>query len=75
MWLEPHPVVPDHTLEYLRTVCLGNHVQRLPEDLRDEYVAAVAERCGRPLELDYVRLNIDACQRVGARLDRSVLRL
>jgi trans-aconitate 2-methyltransferase len=59
-WLDPHPVVPDHTLEYLRTVCLGHHVLRLPEDLREEYVAAVAERCGEPVELDYVRLNIDA---------------
>ena len=44
----------------LRTVCLGHHVERLPEGLRDDYVAAVAERCGQPLELDYVRLNIDA---------------
>ena len=56
----PHPVVPEHTLEYLRTVCLGHHVERLPEELRDEYVAAVAERCGQPVELDYVRLNIEA---------------
>lgn len=60
VWLEPHPVVPEYTLEYLRTVCLGHHVERLPEHLRDEYVAAVAERCGQPLELDYVRLNMDA---------------
>jgi trans-aconitate 2-methyltransferase len=59
-WLDPHPVVPDHTLEYLRTVCLGHHVLRLPEPLRDEYVAAVAKRCGSPVELDYVRLNIEA---------------
>jgi len=60
VWLEPHHVVPEHTLEYLRTVCLGHHVERLPEDLRDAYVAAVADRCGQPLELDYVRLNMDA---------------
>jgi len=59
-WLDPHPVVPEHTLEYLRTVCLGHHVLRLPEALRDEYVAAVAQRCGQPVELDYVRLNIEA---------------
>ncbi len=59
-WLDPHPVVPEHTLEYLRTVCLGHHVLRLPESLRDEYVAAVAERCGQPVELDYVRLNMEA---------------
>ena len=59
-WLEPHPVIPGDTLEYLRTVCLGYHVQRLPEDLRDDYVEAVAERCGSPVELDYMRLNMDA---------------
>jgi trans-aconitate 2-methyltransferase len=59
-WLSPGEVVPPEPLEYLRTVCLGPHLVELPEDLRDEYVAAVAERCGEPLELDYVRLNIDA---------------
>ena len=58
--LEPHPVVPDHTGEYLRTVCLGHHLERLPEALREPFVAAVAERCGPRLELDYVRLNIAA---------------
>jgi hypothetical protein len=35
-------------------------VERLPEALRDEYVAAVADRCGQPVELDYVRLNMEA---------------
>ena len=35
----------------------------LPEELREPYVEAVAERCGEPLELDYVRLNIDARRR------------
>jgi trans-aconitate 2-methyltransferase len=60
VWLAPHPWVLDDTLEYLRTVCLGPHVERLPEHLRDDYVAAVAERCGQPLELDYVRLNMEA---------------
>lgn len=59
-WLEPFPVVPEHPLDYLRAVCLGAHLERLPEELRDPYVTAVAERCGRAVELDYVRLNIDA---------------
>lgn len=58
--LEPSPVVPEFTESYLRTVCLGHHLDRLPQDLRDGYVAAVAARCGQPVELDYVRLNIDA---------------
>ena len=61
-WTEPAPVVPEFSEEYLRTVCLGHHLERLPPELRDEYVAGVAERCGQPLELDYVRLNIDACR-------------
>ena len=59
-WLEPNPVVPELPEEYLRTVCLGHHLERLPAELHDPYVRAVAERCGQPLELDYVRLNIMA---------------
>ena len=59
-WLEPWPVDPPEPLEYLRTVCLGHHLQALPEGLREPYARAVAERCGEPLTLDYVRLNIDA---------------
>ena len=58
--LEPSPVVPEFTVDYLRTVCLGHHVDRLPEELRDRYVSEVADRCGQPVELDYVRLNIFA---------------
>jgi trans-aconitate 2-methyltransferase len=60
VWTEPHPVVPRYTEEYLRTVCLGHHLEQLPVELRDPYVTAVAERCGQPLELDYLRLNIAA---------------
>ena len=59
-WLSPGSVVPPEPVEYLRTVCLGCHVTALPEELRDDFVQAVAERCGEPLELDYVRLNIEA---------------
>jgi trans-aconitate 2-methyltransferase len=57
-WLEPYPVTPPDTSGYLRTVCLGYHLERLPEELRRPYVEAVAARCGE--ELDYVRLNIQA---------------
>jgi trans-aconitate 2-methyltransferase len=55
-WLEPYPVVPDDPGDYLRTVCLGYHLERLPEELRDDYTEAVLRRA-EP-ELDYVRLNI-----------------
>jgi trans-aconitate 2-methyltransferase len=55
-WLQPYPVVPDDPGDYLRTVCLGYHLERLPEELRDDYTEAVLRRA-EP-ELDYVRLNI-----------------
>ncbi len=59
-WLEPWPVEPPEPLEYLRTVCLGHHLMALPEALREPFASDVAARCGSPLELDYVRLNIAA---------------
>ena len=60
--LAPWPVAPEEPSEYLRTVCLGYHLKRLPEELRDRYAEAVAEACGQPLWLDYVRLNISAAR-------------
>jgi len=59
-WLTPWPVRPPEPLEYLRAVCLGHHLEALAPDLREEYVTRVAELCSEPLELGYVRLNIDA---------------
>jgi trans-aconitate 2-methyltransferase len=59
-WLEPWPVVPPEPEHYLRTVCLGNHLLALPEELRPLFVEAVAARCPDPLVLEYVRLNIVA---------------
>ena len=44
---------------YLRTVVLGAHLERLPADEHDGFVAAVAAGIGEPL-IDYVRLNIVA---------------
>ena len=57
-WLEPYPITPEDPVTFLRTVCLGPHLGRLPEELHDGYVEAVCERAGA--ELDHVRLNIDA---------------
>jgi trans-aconitate 2-methyltransferase len=57
-WLEPFPVVPDDPGDYLRTVCLGYHLERLPDELRDGYAEEVLRRADP--ELDYVRLNITA---------------
>jgi trans-aconitate 2-methyltransferase len=54
------PVTPDEPLDFVRTVCLGNHLDELPEDLRIPYAEAVLAAAGSPLELEYVRLNISA---------------
>jgi trans-aconitate 2-methyltransferase len=59
-WLEPWPVHPPEPEAFARTVCLGAHVERLPEDLRDQFVADVLATQDEPLRLDYVRLNIEA---------------
>ena len=59
--LAPWPVMLDEPAEYLRTVCLGHHLERLPDELHDPYADAVAAECGgSPVELDYVRLNLSA---------------
>jgi trans-aconitate 2-methyltransferase len=57
-WLEDWPWQPPEPRDYIRTVCLGHHLQKLPEELRDQYVDLVAEHM--PPEIDYVRLNISA---------------
>ena len=57
-WLEPWPVRPSEPREFMRTVCLGDHLPRVPPELRDTFTDVVAGRAGP--ELDYVRLNINA---------------
>jgi len=59
-WLEERPVTPGGSHEWLRTIMLGAHLERLPQHLHESYVAAVATSLGEPLTVDYVRLNIDA---------------
>ena len=61
-WLEEIPVTPDDPIGYLRTIILGQHVERLGDDLGMAYVHEVAEGLGFPgkVTLDYVRLNISA---------------
>lgn len=60
-WLEPKPVTPERPLEFTSTVTLGPHLTRLPEDLRRPFAEAILEQSEKPLTLDYVRLNIEAC--------------
>jgi trans-aconitate 2-methyltransferase len=58
-WLQQKVVRPTEPLAFLRTVTLGPHLARLPEELHDPFVLEVAGARGQPLELEYVRLNIE----------------
>jgi trans-aconitate 2-methyltransferase len=58
--LAERPVQPDDAREYLRTINLGAHLERLPDDLHDPYLDAVLAILGERPTIDYVRLNIDA---------------
>ncbi len=59
-WLEEKPLTPSEPREFMRTVTLGPHLSRLPEDLRDAFIDAVIAEMDDPPTLDYVRLNIEA---------------
>lgn len=59
-WLEPNPVTPDEPHEYLSTIVLGAHAERLPAGHRARFVDEVIAEMPAPLTVDYVRLNIDA---------------
>ncbi|NEV62317.1 class I SAM-dependent methyltransferase [Thiorhodococcus minor] len=59
-WLQPEPttLAPGEPLEtYLRTVCLRQHLDQLPEQDRTPFLHAVMQQLGEPV-IDYVRLNI-----------------
>jgi trans-aconitate 2-methyltransferase len=64
--LERRAVTPEAPLEFATTVCLGHHIETLPEDLREPFARDVVAACGEPLTLDYVRLNITAERPAGA---------
>jgi hypothetical protein len=51
-------VDPGDPAAYLRAICLGSFVARLPEDRREPFVSAALERLPDPLRIHYVRLNI-----------------
>jgi trans-aconitate 2-methyltransferase len=59
-WLQPWTIEPPEPAEFLRTVCLGPHMDQLPEELQAPFVEQVLEREPEPLQMDYVRLNIEA---------------
>lgn len=59
-WLEEKPTQLDDARTFAQTVCLVRHLDLVPAALRDRFVDAVLERCGEPLVLEYVRLNMTA---------------
>jgi trans-aconitate 2-methyltransferase len=59
-WLAEAPSVPEEPREFLSTIVLGPHVQRLPEELREPFMDEVMALLGEPVVIDYVRLNIEA---------------
>ncbi len=58
-WLQQVRVEPDDPREYMATIMLGSHVERLPEERRDAFVDAVLAAMPEPA-VEYVRLNITA---------------
>jgi trans-aconitate 2-methyltransferase len=59
-WLEPKPVSPEYSHEFVKTVCLVRHLDHLPDDLKDAFIDRMIERMGDPLVIEYVRLNMTA---------------
>ncbi len=59
-WTENKCVSPDDPRAFVQTVCLVRHLDPLPRELRSPFVDRVLERCGEPLVLEYVRLNMAA---------------
>jgi len=59
-WLEPWAVVPPEPRDFVSTVCLGAHLERLPEQLREPFFEDILAAEDSPLTLEYVRLNIEA---------------
>jgi trans-aconitate 2-methyltransferase len=59
-WLYDRPVTPGEPLAFLKTMILGEHLERLPAGERDHFARSVLDRLGEPFVAHYVRLNIEA---------------
>jgi trans-aconitate 2-methyltransferase len=57
-WRTRVDVDPGDRAGYLRAICLGSFLERLPEDLREPFLAAALARLPDPLTIHYVRLNL-----------------
>jgi trans-aconitate 2-methyltransferase len=58
--LSPRPTRPLELEAFIGAVCLREHLQGLPEELRQAFVVEVADGLGPDPVLDYVRLDISA---------------
>jgi trans-aconitate 2-methyltransferase len=57
-WLQERPTRPQDVDAFVRTSILAAHLERLPEERREPFAAAVV--AGVRLPLDYVRLHVSA---------------
>ena len=58
-WLEPHDVVTPDGRDWVASIMLGGHLERLPEALHERFLDAIIARLGDdPLTIGYVRLNL-----------------
>jgi trans-aconitate 2-methyltransferase len=57
-WLQERPTYPQDVDAFVRTSILAAHLERLPEERREPFAAAVV--AGLRVPLDYVRLNASA---------------
>jgi trans-aconitate 2-methyltransferase len=56
-WPQEIRVTPDDPLEYLSTIVLGSHLERLEPERREPFARAVLAAMDEPV-VEYVRLNI-----------------
>jgi trans-aconitate 2-methyltransferase len=59
-WLFEVVVDPEEPHTYFGTIMLGSHLERLAPEHRDRFVEAVLAELDEPIEVRYVRLNIEA---------------
>ena len=56
-WPQRVDVRPEDPLEYLATVVLGSHLERIPRERHEAFTRAVLDAMDEPV-VDYVRLNV-----------------
>jgi trans-aconitate 2-methyltransferase len=58
--LHDEPVSPRDPREFLETMILGSHLDRLPTDLRGSFLDRMLAELGEPVTVGYVRLTMSA---------------